>query len=275
MDVQQVVKGIHARIESEQSVSGASSGASASLLSPVEINELAALNVACGRLYEVRNLVGQTPPSPNTFRARIGGHFIRLVQRVLFWYTPQIRRFQNEAASALASVRILIERQSETIGELRQDVQALRRKHALAEQWSRGNKEPLGPSRADSPERDSLPPAFEFALQDHFRGLEGHTAEKQAIWLRTLDAMEISTGSAWLDIGCGRGEWLALASRENRQVPGSIPIPRRSNIAARKDGTSKRPPRSVTWHPCRTHRSRLSPPFMWWSISRWPPCCGS
>jgi 2-polyprenyl-3-methyl-5-hydroxy-6-metoxy-1,4-benzoquinol methylase len=226
MDVQQVVKEIHARIESELSAAGASasSGGSASFLSPVEINELAALNVAYGRLYEIRNLVGQTPPAPNTFRARIGGHFIRLVQRMLFWYTPQIRRFQNEAASALASTRILIERQFETIGELRRDVQALRRKHALAEQWGRGNQEPLEPLGTDST-RDSLPPAFEFALQDHFRGLEGHTAEKLEIWLRTIEAMESATGSEtqpaeWLDIGCGRGEWLTLAARENHRITG-------------------------------------------------------
>jgi hypothetical protein len=119
MNAQQVVKEIHARIESQQSAADASSGNSASLLSPVETNELAALNVAYGRLYEIRNLVGQTPPSPNTFRARLGGHFIRLVQRMLFWYTPQILRFHDETASVLASARILIERQFQTIGELR------------------------------------------------------------------------------------------------------------------------------------------------------------
>lgn len=219
MNVQQVVKGIHARIESEQAAADASSGSSASLLSPVEINELAALNVAYGRLYEIRNLVGQTPPSPNTFRARVGGHLIRLVQRMLFWYTPQIRRFHDETASVLASARILIERQFETIGELRRDVQALRRKHALAEQWSRGSTlEQPGQPPPVSAERDSLPPAFEFALQDHFRGLEGHTAEKLEIWLRTIEAMEQE--GAWLDIGCGRGEWLALAAHENRQLTG-------------------------------------------------------
>jgi 2-polyprenyl-3-methyl-5-hydroxy-6-metoxy-1,4-benzoquinol methylase len=224
MDVQQVVKGIHARIESEQAAAS-SGGPSAALLSPVEINELAALNVAYGRLYEIRNLVGQTPPAPNTFRARMGGHFIRLAQRMLFWYTPQIRRFQNETASVLGSIRILIERQFETIGELRRDIQSLQRKHALAEQWNRGQHEPAGqqPQR-DSPEKDSLPPAFEFALQDHFRGLEGHTAEKLGIWLGTIEGMQTSTGSgtraAWLDIGCGRGEWLAIAAREDRQITG-------------------------------------------------------
>lgn len=223
MDAQQVVKEIHARIESEQTASGDSAGAGASLLSPVEINELATFNVAYGRLYEIRNLVGQTPPSPHTFRARMGGRLVGLVQRMLFWYTPQIRRFQNETASVLASARVLIERQFQTIGELRQDVRTLHRKHALAEQWSRSSETQAALSQPNAAAKDALPPAFEFALQDHFRGPEEHTAEKLAIWLRTIDAMETPPGAgtqAWLDIGCGRGEWLAVAAGEKRSLTG-------------------------------------------------------
>lgn len=222
MDVQRVVREIHERVEREQSAAAApaSSGDAASFLSAAETNELAELSVAYGRLYEIRNLVGQTPPAPNTMRARIGGHLIRLVQRMLFWYTPQIRRFQNEAASVLASVRILIERQSETISELRRDVQAIERKHALAEQWNRGKHEPAG--AVGLTEGDPLPPAFEFALQNHFRGLEDNTAEKLAVWLRTVEAMHKadSAPAAWLDIGCGRGEWLTLAARDSRRITG-------------------------------------------------------
>ena len=37
--------------------------------------------------------VGSMPPAPPTFRGRIGAKLVRLVQRALFWYTPQLHAF--------------------------------------------------------------------------------------------------------------------------------------------------------------------------------------
>jgi 2-polyprenyl-3-methyl-5-hydroxy-6-metoxy-1,4-benzoquinol methylase len=213
MNVQQVVKEIHARIESETAPSGSSLAA--------DINELTALKAAYGRLYQIRNLVGQTPPGPNTLRARLGGHFVRLVQRMLFWHTPQIRRVHNEITNALGSACVLIERQFRMIGELRQEIEALRRAQVFVEQRSRsGGEDTAGLTPTDSRPAE-LPPAFQFALQDHFRGSEAVTADRLAVWLRNIETLTAGAPPAmWVDIGCGRGEWLAMAAREGRQITG-------------------------------------------------------
>ena len=34
--------------------------------------------------------IGVMPPVPKTLRGRIGSYVVRVVQRMLFWYTPQI-----------------------------------------------------------------------------------------------------------------------------------------------------------------------------------------
>jgi hypothetical protein len=46
-------------------------------------------------------LVGQLPPEPPTFRGRMGARLVKLVQRMLFWYTPQIVHFQYSALRAM------------------------------------------------------------------------------------------------------------------------------------------------------------------------------
>jgi SAM-dependent methyltransferase len=46
------------------------------------------------------SLVGGLPPSPPTLRGRIGRTIIQLVQRCLFWFTPQIQAFQKQVAIA-------------------------------------------------------------------------------------------------------------------------------------------------------------------------------
>jgi O-antigen chain-terminating methyltransferase len=67
-------------------------------------------------------------------------------------------------------------------------------------------------------------------LQNDFRGTEAETGEKLAIWLDEIrDAADpAALTREWLDIGCGRGEWLKLAAREGREItgiePSSIPV---------------------------------------------------
>ena len=63
--------------------------------------ESAGLRSALSALYASYGLVGQIPPEPPTFRGRIGARLIKLVQRMLFWYTPQIVHFQYSALRAL------------------------------------------------------------------------------------------------------------------------------------------------------------------------------
>ena len=45
--------------------------------------------------------VGAMPPAPPTFRGRIGAMLVRLVQRALFWYTPQLHAFHLQVSAAL------------------------------------------------------------------------------------------------------------------------------------------------------------------------------
>ena len=63
--------------------------------------ESAGLRSALSALYSSYGLVGQTPPEPPTFRGRMGARLIKLVQRMLFWYTPQIVHFQYSTLRAL------------------------------------------------------------------------------------------------------------------------------------------------------------------------------
>lgn len=70
--------------------------------------ESAALRSVLSALHASYALVGQLPPEPPTFRGRIGARLIKLVQRILFWYTPQIVHFQYSALRALeAQAKIL------------------------------------------------------------------------------------------------------------------------------------------------------------------------
>jgi hypothetical protein len=112
LNVQQVVREIHARMEKEGDVE---------TLPVRESEELTALRNTFGRLYQARNAVGQMPPGPNTIRARIGKYLIRLVQRCLFWYTPQIVRFQNETSNALDCVCNLVAWQLERSAALEKE----------------------------------------------------------------------------------------------------------------------------------------------------------
>jgi O-antigen chain-terminating methyltransferase len=51
-------------------------------------------------LLEHDALIGQLPPTPPTIRGRIGGFLVSGVRRALFWYTPQINRFQEAVGNA-------------------------------------------------------------------------------------------------------------------------------------------------------------------------------
>jgi SAM-dependent methyltransferase len=65
--------------------------------------QLAELRSAIAALTASYALVGQTPPEPPTFRGRMGARLVKLVQRLLFWYTPQIVHFQYSAVKAFES----------------------------------------------------------------------------------------------------------------------------------------------------------------------------
>jgi SAM-dependent methyltransferase len=246
MNVQEVVREIHARIEKEEAVES---------LPVRESAELTALRNAFGRLYQARNAVGRMPPGPNTIRAKLGKHLIRAVQRSLFWYTPQIVRFQNEASNALDCVCNLIAWQMERTAAL----EKVARKHGGELSAHGGELSKLGgdvsklsaesselsgevsklslqlplvrttPAEAEQfrdhepdPEHARpLPNAFQFALQDRFRGSERETLAKLQPYLSEIETCQDSLPRApWLDIACGRGEWLQAVGNTGYGVLG-------------------------------------------------------
>jgi len=80
--------------------------------------ELVELRSAIAALYSSYALVGQMPPEPPTFRGRFGARLVRLVQRLLFWYTPQIVHFQYSALKACESALRAFEGQAKSVRQL-------------------------------------------------------------------------------------------------------------------------------------------------------------
>jgi hypothetical protein len=87
---------------------------------------LAAFRAAYDRISRLRETVGQMPPSPATVRGAIGKLLVQLMQRCLFWYTPQITRFQNELTNVLDSTGKLMAFQLERAAALERDHGQLR-----------------------------------------------------------------------------------------------------------------------------------------------------
>jgi O-antigen chain-terminating methyltransferase len=101
--------------------------------------ELLELRSALGALYASYALVGQTPPEPPTLRGRMGARLVKLVQRLLFWYTPQIVHFQYSALQTFESALRVIERQANRVQQLETELQHERndRETAVAAALSR------------------------------------------------------------------------------------------------------------------------------------------
>jgi O-antigen chain-terminating methyltransferase len=60
------------------------------------------LKAACDSVIEVCLRLGRLPPAPPTWRGRLGALLVRLVRRMLFWYTPQIAELGAVTKKALS-----------------------------------------------------------------------------------------------------------------------------------------------------------------------------
>ena len=78
----------------------------------------AALRSVLSALHASYALVGQLPPEPPTFRGRVGARLVKLVQRMLFWYTPQIVHFQYSVLRALEEQAKILQRAERRIRQL-------------------------------------------------------------------------------------------------------------------------------------------------------------
>jgi SAM-dependent methyltransferase len=87
----------------------------------------AGIRSALSALYGSYQLVGQLPPEPPTFRGRLSARLVKLVQRMLFWYTPQIVHFQYSALRAF-------EEQTKSIESVAAHLQSFKRSEDAARQ---------------------------------------------------------------------------------------------------------------------------------------------
>ncbi len=132
---------------------------------------------------------------------------------MLFWYTPQILRFHSETASVLGELCNIATGQSECLAELSKEVEILRRERESQAVTYRS---------AEPPMRSASSGSFGFALTNAFRGPQTDTSEKLRVWLQAIarHSANADLSGPWLDIGCGRGEWLTLLSNNGRKTIG-------------------------------------------------------
>lgn len=185
-------------------------------------NELASLSSAYSDVYTSRNLVGRTPQMPNLLVAKIAGVVIWIMQKALFWHTPQIRRFQQSAATAIGQLRSIAERDFEAHLALDRRIEEL---EAAVRRLA-----PSEPSPEPPPTKARQRPAtdheldlerFCFALQARFQKSARTDVERQTAYTSLIAALRPQAPDGpWLDVGCGAGEWLERLRDEGRAVVG-------------------------------------------------------
>jgi len=222
--------------------------------------ESAGIRSALAALYSSYALVGQTPPEPPTFRGRMGSRLVKLVQRLLFWYTPQIVHFQysalrvteelakavqqleeatrrdrHESRAGMARTEVL-ERRLEALRlqkfpQIERDLarlkaQQLVQERRIAEQGEGARTSGPVPVQQVQPENQHDLDALYAALEDEFRGSRSEIKERLSFYLPKLTEAGIGSESMpVLDVGCGRGEWLELL-REQQMTASGIDLNR-------------------------------------------------
>lgn len=68
-----------------------------------DLTAVALVRAQLNAMAAARELIGSAPPAPATLRGRAGGMLVQGVRRMLFWFIPQVDRFNG---SALATMRL-------------------------------------------------------------------------------------------------------------------------------------------------------------------------
>lgn len=152
---------------------------------------------------------------------------------MLFWYTPQINRFNGAVTASVEALCITLEklfsnqmRLWEEVQTLHKEIQKFNAQNALIQgrlqSETHASSQPRQRNSADNPSvQVPLPPDFTFRLQDRFRGSEEETKNKLRKHLDTLQDLRPSAlNRPWLDIGTGRGEWVELAKVSGHSITG-------------------------------------------------------
>jgi SAM-dependent methyltransferase len=170
--------------------------------------ELGRLRLANDYLHSLSHSVGSMPAAPDTWRARLGAHLVRIVQRMLFWYTPQILRFHAgvlevfERECALFEQLLEMSNRFETeLGQLRAEVRAGSISGGM-------NWEPAGGN-------GSVGDAFRFAWHKRTRPVSHIALDAYLDVLR--QHVPLSERAPVLVVG-GTVEWLNLLTRHGYAV---------------------------------------------------------
>jgi SAM-dependent methyltransferase len=191
-------------------------------------NDLARLQSAYNTAYCARSLVGSIPQLPNTFLGFLAGWVIGITQRLLFWYTPQIRYFNEAATSTLNRVCSLEERKfrvfltvQDRLEKLEQEIRLLKAAHSTASVSTKPAEPLLADQSPSAPKGDPGglytrspidPRDFYFELQGRFQSSEPADISRLEMYRSVIGNLDPKIPLApWLDIGCGRGKWLRLA----------------------------------------------------------------
>jgi SAM-dependent methyltransferase len=199
-------------------------------------NDLAKLHSAYNTAYCARNLVGSVPALPNTFLGVVAGWAVSFAQRILFWYTPQIRNFNEATTAVLNRICSLEERKFRTFLAMADRLEKLERETRLlraAQSVKNANPESADglPEEAHPEEKHprNLPYKrspidardFYFELQGRFQSSTQADANRLEMYRSALANLEpeLPEGT-WLDIGCGRGKWLRMVRESGHRAMG-------------------------------------------------------
>lgn len=197
-------------------------------------NDLARLSSAYNAAYCARNLAGSVPQLPNTFTGFAAGWVIRIAQRMLFWYTPQIRNFHEAVTAVLNRLCSLEERKFRAFLAMSHRLEKLERETRLLKAAQSSERPAASAPDTAAPDTSAVNgPAvaytrapvdagnFYFELQGRFQSDVAADTTRLELYRSAVSALEpkLPEGT-WLDIGCGRGKWLRLARAAGHECIG-------------------------------------------------------
>lgn len=107
-DILDVVAEVRGHLEAKLGVTGRRDEEDDAIGPRSRDDDLPLTSELCRQIRSNRLLVGRMPPQPSTFRAKVGAVAVRAVQRMLFWYTPQIQSFQRDVVRVLEEQAALL-----------------------------------------------------------------------------------------------------------------------------------------------------------------------
>ena len=209
----EVVAAIHKRVREQ-----AASYATPEVLEDWS-NDLSKLHSAYNAAYCARNLVGSVPQLPNTFLGLVASWLVGITQRVFSWYTPQIRSFNEATVSVLNRLCALEEQKLRVFLGFADRLENLEREARLLRAAQSAGQFSPRPPTPEQPRRSSYTRSpidtgdFYFQLQGRFQSNVQADTTRLEMYRSVIGNLDPKMpAGTWLDIGCGRGKWLRLAS---------------------------------------------------------------